>query len=114
MDRLTDLADVSIGNYFKTLSTFGYKGYREVDKLLVLLYIEELLTGPFSLYVTEGDYRTIVNVLYCLFDSTCLIPYPEFSVNTSLVQDFSAFTPRITEDSNLRVDSEELIRLTEY
>lgn len=111
MDGLDNLAYIGVSNYFKALSTFGYKSYKEVDKLLVLLFIEGLLRGPLSMYIDDCDYKTITNVLYCLFGSTCLIPYPEFVVSTSLVQDLNANTPRISEDEILRFSEDELIRL---
>ena len=111
MDGLDNLVYTGVSNYFKALSTFGYKSYTEVDKLLVLLFIDGLLRGPLSLYIDECDYKTITNVLYCLFGSTCLIPYPEFAVNTSLIQALNDVTPRITENSILRFSEDELIRL---
>ena len=44
MDKITSLSVASINNYFHTLSVLGYKNYNSVNKLLVLLFIEELLT----------------------------------------------------------------------
>lgn len=111
MDGLDNLAYTGVSNYFQALSTFGYKGYKEVNKLLVLLFIEDLLRGSFSLYIDEDDYKVITNVLYCLFGSTCLIPYPEFAVSTSLVQTLKGITPRITESDILRLSEDELLRL---
>ena len=111
MDRLDNLAYTGVSNYFQALSAFGYKGYGEVNRLLVLLFIEDLIRGPISIYINEEDYRTITNVLYCLFGSTCLIPYPEFAVNTTLVQALNDVTPRITENDILRFSEDELIRL---
>lgn len=113
MEELKNIAYIGICNYFQTLATFGYKSYSEVYKLIVLLFIEDLLRGPLSIYVTECDYRTIANVLYCLFGSTCLIPYPEFVVDTSLVQSLNIETPRISEDSIIRFSEDELIRLVD-
>lgn len=111
MDRLDNIAYTSISNYFQALSTFGYKGYKEVNKLLVLLFIEELLRSSLNIYISEEDYKAITNTLYCLFGSTCLIPYPEFIVNTSLVQALNDATPRITENDILRFSEDELLRL---
>ena len=111
MDGLDNMAYTGVSNYFKTLSTFGYKEYKEVNKLLVLLFIEELLRSSLSIYISEEDYKAITNILYCLFGSTCLIPYPEFIVNTSLVQALNDVTPRITEDDILRFSEDELLRL---
>lgn len=111
MNGLDNMAYTGVSNYFQVLSTFGYKGYKEVNKLLVLLFIEDLLRSSFSLYIDEEDYKTITNVLYCLFGSTCLIPYPEFAVNTTLVQALNDITPRITESGRLRFSEDELLRL---
>lgn len=105
MDGLDNMAYTGVSNYFQALSTFGYKGYKEVNKLLVLLFIEDLLRSSF---IDEEDYKTITNVLYCLFGSTCLIPYPEFAVNTQALNDV---TPRITENDILRFSEDELLRL---
>lgn len=111
MDRLDNMAYIGVSNYFQALSVLGYKGHKEVNKLLILLFIEDLLRSSFSLYINEEDYRTITNVLYCLFGSTCLIPYPEFAVNTTLVQALNDVTPRITENDILRFSEDELLRL---
>ena len=111
MDGLDNMAYTGVSNYFKALSLFGYKEYKEVNKLLVLLFIEELLRSSLSIYISEEDYKAITNILYCLFGSTCLIPYPEFIVNTSLVQALNDTTSRITEDDILRFSEDELLRL---
>lgn len=111
MDKLTDLAHIGVCNYFKALSTFGYKSYDDVNKLLTLLFIDYLLESPFSMYITEEDYRTINKALYCLYGSTCLIPYPEFYATTSLVQNINLGIPRITEDSIIRLSENEITRL---
>lgn len=111
MEGLNNLTYNGINTYFNTLSVLGYKKYSDVNRLLVLLFINDLLRSSFSLYIDEEDYKTITNVLYCLFGSTCLIPYPEFAVNTSLVQALNDVTPRITEDDVLRFSENELLRL---
>ena len=110
MDKLTELGFTGLQNYFHALSVFGYKSYKEVGKLVVLLFIEELLNGNLSSYVTDDDYRTLTNVLYGLFGTTCLIPYPEFKCNVSLNQSLNIL-PRISEDDILRYDEDGIIRL---
>lgn len=111
MDKLDNLAYEGVKRYFRTLSKFGYKSYKEVNKLIVLLFIEDFLREPFNLYIDEKDYKVIANTLYSLFGSTCLIPYPEFVADTSLVQALNVNTPRITEDNILRFNENELIKL---
>lgn len=63
--------------YFKTLERLGYKSYREVYKLLVFVFVEELLEGPLSVMVTEADYRAVSDALYTVYGS-CLVPWPTY------------------------------------
>lgn len=111
MGKLANLAYEGLNRYFHSVSTFGYKNYGEVYKLLTLLYIEEVIFGPLGLYINECDYRTITNVLYCLYGSTCLIPYPEFNVDSELVQALNLRVPKILESSILRYSQDEQLRL---
>lgn len=74
----------SLVTYFNALSNFGYKKYTDVYKLLVYSFIEEMLTGPFRIYITEDDYKSISIALECLYGSSCLIPYPEYINEDSL------------------------------
>ena len=113
MDKLDNLAKESLDRYFHTLSIYGYASYQSVYKEILLLFIEDLLSGPMSLYINEKDYRSISNVLYCLFGSTCLIPYPEFAVTTSLDQILNHGINRMSENGNLRINEHGAIRLLE-
>lgn len=74
----------SFKRYFNTLAKLGYISYSEIDKLLVLVFIYDLLRSDCKSFITEDEYRIIGSVLYCLYGSTCLIPYPEYTVNTSI------------------------------
>lgn len=78
----------ALNRYFSTLSHTGYKSYSEVNKLLVLIFIEELLCGSMSEFITEEDYKLIYLSITCL-NGSCMIPYPsgnkEAADNTVLV-----------------------------
>ena len=111
MENLIDLSLTGVTRYFNTLSILGYKSYSEVYKLILLLFIQDLLEEPFNIFINEEDYRTITNVLYCLYGTTCLIPYPKLLINTSIVQSLNKDSPRITEDCIIRYSENELIRL---
>lgn len=74
----------AFSRYFNALSKLGYTSYSEVDKLLVLIFIYDLLESDCNSFITEEEYKTINNALYCLYGSSCLIPYPEYKANTSL------------------------------
>lgn len=65
----------ALNNYFSLLSHTGYKSYSEVYKLLVLSFIEEMISGDMKEYITEEDYKYISSTIECLYGS-CMIPYP--------------------------------------
>lgn len=106
MDNVTNIANEALRRYFNALSKLGYKDYGDVAKLLVLLFIEELLTSEFSFYVTEEDYRSITNALYCIMGNNCLIDLPSYTTYDSLFHDNPNYLEyiryRITEDSTIR------------
>lgn len=103
MDKMLEISGEAITRYFTTLSQFGYKKYSDVDKIIILLFMEEMLAGEMSYYVTQDDYRHMVNVLYCLAGNTCMIDFPMFESYDTLVHSNNrVFVPRITEDSILR------------
>lgn len=104
----------SIVNYFSVLANSGYKNYNDTYKLIVFLFIEELLNSSLSLYITEEDYRTINNVLSCIYGSSCIIPYPEYSVNTYLVQALNMNTNRLAEDGQIKFTENGQFKLLNY
>lgn len=72
---LTNEAFNAVDRYFKVLSHTGYKSQNEVNKLMVFLFIEEILNGPMSEFITPEDKSIIDNSLNCLYGS-CMIPFP--------------------------------------
>ena len=102
----------SIESYFNALSYFGYKKNSDVNKLLIYNFLSEMLTGEMRYYITEEDYRNIEKALYCLYGTSCLIPYPKYISDTNLFgkePDVNSLEPRITEgDSILRFFEESL------
>nr|DAR32406.1 MAG TPA: hypothetical protein [Bacteriophage sp.] len=88
MGQLADISYDSIVTYFNTLAALGYKSYKSVDRLLVLYFIEELLDGTYKDFITEEDYKSITNALYCLFGVDCLLPFPEYISNTLSYNNF--------------------------
>ena len=112
MDKMLEISEEAITRYFTTLSQFGYKSYSDVDKLMVLVFMEEMLAGELSYFVTEEDYRYIINALYCLAGSTCMIDFPMFETYDTLVHSNNrTFVPRITEDSILRSTEDDNFRV---
>lgn len=112
MDNLTKVAYFSTKNYFDYLSQFGYRSDKDISKLLVMQFIEELLYGKLSLYVDENDYKIIENALYCIYGDNCLIPFPQYNINKNIL-DFTImdYRARITEDENIRVTEDGDVRI---
>lgn len=67
----------SVDRYFSVLTHSGYKSYAEVYNLIILTFIEEMLCGPMSEFITEEDYKYITGSLQCLYGS-CMIPFPDY------------------------------------
>ncbi len=63
--------------YFMSLANYGFRSERDVKKLLMYVYIQELVNTT-SIVIPEEDYKHLENALYCLYGSTCLIPYPNY------------------------------------
>ena len=112
MEELTKITEGALNRYFTTLSQFGYKKDSEVESLLVLLFIEDTILDDFSEFVTEDDYRIILQALECLYGSNCMIDFPKYANYDSLIHKSNVYLiPRITEDATLRVDQKEVIRV---
>lgn len=68
----------AVMHYFKALSLLGYYKYKDVEKLIVLLFYHVLIDHDYRGYVKEKDYKLIDKALHCLYGTTCLIPYPDY------------------------------------
>lgn len=68
----------ALGRYFKTLIHYGYVKLTNLDKLLVLTYVEEILTDRFQVDVSEEEYQEMSKALMCIMGSNCLIPYAQY------------------------------------
>lgn len=68
----------SIVKYFNNLANTGYRKQSDVNRLFLYSEIQELLNNDFRGLISEEDYKDISKALYCLYGSTCLIPYPNY------------------------------------
>lgn len=97
----------SLNKYFTHIHNTGYFSQRNVNKLLAFSLIEELVQDCQG-YLDSRDYLSINKALYCLYGSTCLIPYPNYyNPNTKR-------TMFIGSCSQLARRVEELEKLVEY
>lgn len=102
MDEITNISYEAMIRYFNTLSVFGYKSYHEVDKLIVLLFLEETLQNEFSYFLTEIDIKIIEKVLYNIYGATCLIPIPKVLSSVQMSGKKDVFVPRLNQDSLIK------------
>ena len=112
MEILNDVFN-SVSSYFNTLTQFGYKKQSDVNKLLIYVFISELLTGDMRYFITEEDYKLINRALTCLYGSSCLIPYPKYINDDSLFGHINdePIVPRITEKGDrVRYTESDVVR----
>ena len=68
----------TLSKYFTNLANTGYRKNSDVMRVLLLSHINKLLNNDFRGFITEEDYKKIERALYCLYGSSCLIPYPDY------------------------------------
>lgn len=71
----------SLKKYFDRLKSTGYVKQSEVNKLLVYTFIHDMINNDFRGYLNSEDYGILSKALYCLYGTTCLIPYPDYYNN---------------------------------
>ena len=67
MQPLNDELLKSINTYFNALSNLGYVNYTEVNKLIVALFLNEILDGIFDVTINNKDFRAITDALMYIF-----------------------------------------------
>ena len=96
--------------YFKHLENTGYEKDGSVMKILSLCFIESILNTDMNMFVSEEDYRLISKFLYCIFGSSCLLPYPVFIGETPVL---GTIIPNLYGQTEVRLTEDDLIRFLE-
>lgn len=78
VDVMDEITFEAVNKYFTHLSNVGYFSQSNIDKLLLLTFIQEMIDNDFRGLISEEDYDYINKALYCLYGSSCLIPYPDY------------------------------------
>lgn len=86
----------SYKKYFNALNNYGYINPSMTNKLLIYSMIEELINGSYYTLITDKDYRSIVNSLYCIYGSSCLFEFPN-RIN-HLSEKVRAYYPKYVAD----------------
>lgn len=114
MKEINEVITESIQNYFYQLAIGGYKKNSSVNKLLVLQFIGELLQGDLRFYINKEDHRAIQKALYCIYGSDCMIPFPQYEIDQSMVAggDQSVLQARLSELSDYRSSTGYPVRIS--
>lgn len=68
----------SLNRYYHTLESIGYISDVHTKKLLVLCFYKDFITNDYKNTLSKDDYMSIEKALYCLYGTSCLIPYPDY------------------------------------
>lgn len=67
--------------YDRRLCNVGYMKQSEVNKLLLLCAVQRLVDCDFRGLMNKADYALINKVMYSLYGTSCLLPYPDYYNN---------------------------------
>lgn len=108
---MLDLCKESIDRYFDVLKTTGVVEQCDVNKLLMLVCMEDMLTHDYEGILTDDDVFSSVLAASKLSGTSCLIPYKSISdirvaqVGESIMFDFDNTTNISISDIIHRLDS---------
>ena len=114
MEELDKLTYDSLERYFTVLEKVGYTSETNVNKLILLQFLQEFIQN-YEYYITEEDYNKIESIIQCLSGASCLIPYKQYKSMSLPVNGYTVLEPvRITEDEIIRhTEAEEGLRLVD-
>lgn len=112
MDSLSNITQEVFTRYFNTLFNIGYSKDSNLNKLLLLSILEEILDSELSYFVTEQDYKSIINAIYCIMGNSCLIDLPNYETFDSLIHKPKyTYYVRVSQDNIVRVTQDDIIRI---
>lgn len=86
----------ALSRYYHTLEVKGYLSDINVNKLLILCFYKDFIFDDYRGLISKDDYVKIEKALYCLFGTTCLIPYPDYlKMNKAYLGQVSELSRRI-------------------
>ena len=113
MNNLSITTQDTLTRYFEILKHGGYLQKHEVDKVLILSFIEEIIDDKFFDYITDSDYNIMINSIYRMIPNSCTIKFPSYDVYTNLINEIRTCSKyRATEDLNLRITEKNTVRMT--
>ena len=107
----------AIESYFNAATKLGYVKDSDLDKLLVYIFIQEILEGDMSYFVDEKDFRLMEKALSCLFGTSCLLPYPQHANDDNLfghLEDDRVAIVRLKQEDLTRSTEDNRVRFKAY
>ena len=106
---MDDLLYESCLRYFTSLANYGFRSEKDIKKLLFYVYIQELVNTT-SIVIPEKDYKHLENALYCMYGTTCLIPYPNYCERPMYAHlgDIAELSARVAKVEDTHVDKSNL------
>lgn len=68
----------ALNRYYHALELKGYMPYKDMQKVLILIFLRDFVFHDYRASLSKEDYYTIEKALDCLYGTTCLIPYPDY------------------------------------
>lgn len=103
----------SLIRYYNRLGNVGIVFEKSVNNLLAFIWIQEMLEGPLSQFITDKDYHIIMGALSCLYNTDCIIgSIPTKCIDRAFIDEEinggEAEYPRDTEWEALRYSGDTL------
>ena len=109
---INELTLEAIQNYFKVLRRTGNIDTPQVNKLLLLSFIDELFQN-YGWYSTAEEYTFLMNIVTCISKTTCIVPYNKTAMHIDPINNYLEDTPiRVSEDSIIRLSHNDVLRLS--
>lgn len=111
MENLDNLASQALERYFKVVEKTGYVNERDTNKLMLLLFLQNIIDN-YSYYITEEDYNLINRIIVCLYSTSCLIPFAQYQSLIQPIDNYLLNIPiKITELDDIRHSQRHHLRL---
>lgn len=110
MNIITNTIIEPLNKYFSTLNKLGCYNYDDTHKLIIISFLEELLTQSWCAFITDKDYNVIINAFYCLINNSELVDFPSYPSYNSLIRKDVLGKLSLTEDSEFRIVEDTILR----
>lgn len=73
-----DILLEALTKYYHALGVKGYMSKAHSEKLLVMAFYWDFMYNDYRALLSKKDYCLIERALDCIYETSCLIPYPDY------------------------------------